>query len=91
MNAIRAFALRFRPDPPSAPAPVPAEDKAVIAAALLAFAMRPFAPATDPEAVERDAYEERAAILEHDAELPRAEAERRAAGLRLASGQPCGA
>ena len=49
VSAIRAFALRFRPDPPPAPAASPAEDQAAIAAALLAFAMRPFAPAIDPE------------------------------------------
>jgi hypothetical protein len=40
-----------------------------------------FAPAADPAAVERDAYEERAAILEYDAGAPRAEAEPRAAAL----------
>ncbi len=36
----------------------------------------------------QDAYEEQAAILEHDAGLPRAEAERRAAEMHLASGRP---
>ncbi len=49
VSAIRAFALRFRPEPAAAPAASPAEDGAAIAAALPALALRPFAPATDPE------------------------------------------
>jgi hypothetical protein len=62
------------------------------AAYLLRFAQEAFAALAtrepDPGAAERDAFEERAAILEHDARLPRAEAERRAAEMHLANARP---
>lgn len=89
-----ALALRWRlPDaPPLLPPPKPPARGGALA---------PGSAGTDPlvadagpaidlanAAAERDAYEERAAILEYDAGLPRAEAERRAAEMHLARGRP---